>query len=92
MSEVIATSPIKLIWQPELCKALGRSRYAIERWIREGRFPKPIKIHDQGCAWRVRDIEVWLDQRERARRKVKKRGSLYAGDKLVTHSKKQANA
>ena len=81
--EVIATSSIKLIWQPELCKQLNRSRYTIERWVREGRLPKPIKVHDQGCAWRVRDIEQWLDRLARTRRKPKRRGALMEGDVLI---------
>ena len=89
---VIPTSPIKLIWQPELCEQLNRSRYTIERWVRQGTFPKPIKIHSQGNAWRVVDIELWLDRLSRSRRKPKRRGALMEGDVLVERTKKRVAA
>lgn len=86
------TSRIALIWQPDLCKLLGRSSFTIARWVRECNFPKPVRITEQSYAWRVADVERWIDQRARSRRKVKKRGSLWEGDTLVQHTKKQANA
>jgi prophage regulatory protein len=79
-----------LVWLPELCEQLGRSKHSIERWVREGRFPKPIKITEQGCAWRLAHVEAWLAKLERSRKKRKPRGSLYRGDTLVVHSRKEA--
>ena len=74
MSDTSPTSSIQLVWLPELAEALGRSRYTIERWCRERKFPAPIKLTDQGCAWRVRDVEAWLDRMSRQRKKVHHRG------------------
>ena len=84
------TSRIALIWQPELCKLLGRSSYTITRWVKECNFPKPIRITEQSYAWRVVDVERWIDARERARRKPNRRGSLMEGDVLVQHTKKES--
>lgn len=30
------------------------------RWIANGQFPRPIKLSPRVTAWRVHDIEVWL--------------------------------
>jgi prophage regulatory protein len=77
------TSSIKLIWEPELCEQLGRSRYTLQRWVREGRFPPPIKVNQQNLAWRVRDVEAWLDKLARSRKKRTPRGALMQGSELV---------
>jgi len=74
---------IKLISQPELCDALGVSRYTLERWTRQGRFPKPIKLTEKTVTWKVSDIEAWLAQRSRSRKRAKKRGALMEGNELV---------
>jgi prophage regulatory protein len=83
------TTSLTLIWESELAKQLGRSRYTLGRWVRQGTFPPPIKITQQGLAWRVRDIESWLDKLARSRKKVKRRGSLMEGDVLVEHSRRR---
>lgn len=31
----------------------------INRWVREGRFPKPVKIGANCTRWRVTDVEQW---------------------------------
>jgi prophage regulatory protein len=31
----------------------------IWRWVREGKFPKPIKLGPRTSAWRESDIELW---------------------------------
>lgn len=33
------------------------------RWISKGNFPKPIKIGPRRTAFRVKDIEDWLNNR-----------------------------
>ena len=81
---------ITLVWLPELSQALGRSRYTIERWCREGKFPAPLKLTEQGCAWRLRDVEAWLDKAARTRKRRKPRGSLMQGDELVEYSRREA--
>jgi predicted DNA-binding transcriptional regulator AlpA len=92
MSETNQTSSIALVWLPELCEQLGRSKYSIDRWVKAGHFPPPIKIHSQGLAWRVRDIEAFFDKLARTRKKVKRRGSLMRGDTLVEYSKRREAA
>ncbi|RAO75799.1 helix-turn-helix transcriptional regulator [Dyella jiangningensis] len=30
------------------------------RWVKEGKFPKPIKLSDRVTAWRAEDVRAWL--------------------------------
>ncbi len=34
------------------------------RWVREGRFPKPVKLGPGVTAWRLSDLERWESERE----------------------------
>jgi predicted DNA-binding transcriptional regulator AlpA len=88
VSDTPTTTSI-MIWLPELCEQLGRSKYSIDRWVKSGRFPPPIKIHSQGLCWRVRDIETFLDKHARTRKKPKRRGALMRGDVLVEYSRRR---
>ena len=38
------------------------NRTTLHRWIKAGRFPKPVKLTELTVAWRRRDIESWLEQ------------------------------
>ena len=38
------------------------NRTTLHRWIKAGRFPKPVKLTELTVAWRRRDIEAWLEQ------------------------------
>ncbi|RBP83045.1 AlpA family phage regulatory protein [Marinomonas rhizomae] len=33
----------------------------IYRLIREGKFPKPVRISSMRVAWRMKDIEEWIE-------------------------------
>ena len=74
---------IRLISQPELSEALGKSRYTIERWVRSGMFPAPIRISEKSFAWRLADVEAWIAKCARSRKKAKRRGALMQGSELV---------
>ena len=36
----------------------------IYRWIKEGRFPRPVRIGANMVRWKVSDVEVWMIDRE----------------------------
>ena len=40
------------------------NRTTLYRWIKDGRFPKPIRIGPNSVAWRWEAIEEWLADRE----------------------------
>lgn len=37
---------------------------SVWRLVRDGKFPKPVKLSDNCTAWRVEDIEAWERSRE----------------------------
>ena len=43
-----------------------RNRTTLKRWIENGNFPKPIPLGPNSIGWRQRDIEQWLEARERS--------------------------
>lgn len=41
-------------------KTCGIARSTVWAWVKQGRFPKPIKISPKVSAWNVQDIRMWL--------------------------------
>jgi prophage regulatory protein len=31
------------------------------RWVNAGTFPKPVKLSERVTAWRVADVQAWID-------------------------------
>ena len=48
----------------QLEKLFKVSPATIYRWIKEGRFPKPIHLGANMVRWKASDIESWLTERE----------------------------
>ena len=48
----------------ELEKLLKVSPATIYRWIKEGNFPKPVRLGANMVRWKVSDIEAWVTQKE----------------------------
>jgi prophage regulatory protein len=46
-----------------LTKILPVSQASIWRKVKNGTFPKPIKLSDRITAWRMDDINAWLSKR-----------------------------
>jgi predicted DNA-binding transcriptional regulator AlpA len=42
------------------------TKVTLWRWIRDGDFPKPIKLGANRVGWRESVVRRWLDERERA--------------------------
>ena len=49
-----------------LRKKLGNiGNSTLRRWVREGHFPKPIKLGANCVAWRRDEVDAWLASRPR---------------------------
>jgi len=48
----------------QLEKLFKVSPATIYRWIKEGRFPKPIHLGANMVRWKASDIESWVAERE----------------------------
>ena len=56
---------IRLIRYPGLKDLeIVNNRTTLYRWIKDGRFPKPIRLGPNSVAWRWSAIEEWLAARE----------------------------
>ncbi|MFP4649170.1 MAG: helix-turn-helix transcriptional regulator [Halorhodospira sp.] len=56
----------RLLRRPEVEQITGLARATIYEQIRSGDFPAPLKIGKRAVAWRLSDIEAWLNGRPSA--------------------------
>lgn len=51
----------RLIRRPEAEVLIGLSRSTIYQMMAEAKFPRPIKIGKRAVAWRLEEIESWIN-------------------------------
>ncbi len=54
---------LKILRMPAVLELTGLSRPTVERWVRAGRFPAPLKLGERAIGWRLDEIERWLNSR-----------------------------
>lgn len=54
----------RLLRRPEVEARTGLSRSTLYSWMKDGRFPKPVRLGERIVAWRESDVTEWLDSRE----------------------------
>ena len=47
----------------QLTKLIPMSKASVWRKVKDGTFPKPVKLGDRITAWHMDDIEAWLAAR-----------------------------
>jgi prophage regulatory protein len=47
----------------EVRELTGLSKTGLERLIREGKFPKPLKISTRAAGWPLHEVRAWIAQR-----------------------------
>ena len=47
----------------QLTKLIPISKASVWRKVKEGSFPKPVKLGERITAWHMNDIEAWLAAR-----------------------------
>jgi prophage regulatory protein len=47
--------------------AIGVKKSSIYQWIRDGKFPPPVRLGARSVGWRQSDIDAWLESRQSAR-------------------------
>ena len=57
------TQPTKLLRLPVVKDRTGLSKPSIYRLMKEGRFPKSIKISERAIGWLETDIEAFIQSR-----------------------------
>lgn len=55
------------VWRErELLELLGCGRTTLWRWVRDGLFPRPIRLGVVAKGWTERTVRGWLDSRKAA--------------------------
>lgn len=52
-----------LLRRPEVEARTGIRRSTLYDWIKQGKFPRPVKLGERIVAWRESDINGWLESR-----------------------------
>ena len=55
---------MKFLSVKQLCDRYSTSRQSIWRWVRDGRFPRPVKLSPGCTRWRLSDVEQFEEQRD----------------------------
>ncbi|WP_321311953.1 AlpA family phage regulatory protein [Halarcobacter sp.] len=45
---------------PDVIKKTGLAKSTIWLWVKEGKFPKPIKLSPRVTVWEEEKIELWI--------------------------------
>jgi predicted DNA-binding transcriptional regulator AlpA len=70
-------SDLQTVRLPELARLLNTSPFSIERWVKQGRFPKPFTVVPGGPRlWVVRDVLGVFEKRKRSRKPTRHRGQI----------------
>ena len=56
-----------LLDRKAVAKRLGINVFTLGRWVKSGRFPKPIKIAFNKYRWRLLDVARWIEGQARKR-------------------------
>ena len=59
----VSNQPEKLNRLPEVMRRTAMSRSSIYLAMKEGTFPKPVKLGRRSVAWRESCLQRWIDER-----------------------------
>jgi prophage regulatory protein len=54
---------VRAIRTQQVIQTTGLGRTTIFRAVKEGRFPKPIKLSERAIGWLESDVRAWLESR-----------------------------
>ena len=60
----------RILRAKQVTEAIGLSRTTLWRRVRDGQFPKPVKLGPTAIGWRSAEVEEWLDSRPEASAKL----------------------
>ena len=48
----------------EVVEMLSVGKSTVWEWVKESKFPKPIKLSEHVTVWKLSDIEEWVQHKE----------------------------
>ncbi len=58
----MTTTPDRLLRLPQLLEIVPIGRSTIWAYVRDGRFPAPVRLGSRCTVWRESDVQSWLAQ------------------------------
>jgi prophage regulatory protein len=58
-----AVTPEKLLRLPTVIERVGVSRSTLWSWVREKRFPPPVRLGLRAVGWRESEVAAWIEAR-----------------------------
>jgi prophage regulatory protein len=58
----------KLMRLPEVVRLTGIPRSSVYSMVSKNLFPRPIKLSERSSAWRLDELQVWIEARTKASR------------------------
>jgi len=52
--------------KPRVLQRIGLSASTLDRLIKAGRFPAPVRLSPNTVGWQSSAIDIWIDERMRA--------------------------
>jgi predicted DNA-binding transcriptional regulator AlpA len=62
-ADLPATGYVRL---PLLLQLIPFSRATVWRKVKEGKFPRPVKLSEHVTAWRAEDLRAWMERANQA--------------------------
>lgn len=57
----------KILRLPAVMEMVGVSKPTVYLWIRQGRFPQPLRIGPKASGWLASELDSWIAERAGAR-------------------------
>lgn len=54
------TVATRLLTYTDICGFLNRHYKTVWGWVRDGKFPKPVKLNGKTLGWKQEDFDQWL--------------------------------
>jgi len=51
----------KLLRLPKVSEMTGLGKSTIWRWIKNGKFPKQVKLSNTISVWKLSEVQTWID-------------------------------
>ena len=65
MAQINQEKPNKILRLPAVLELIQLSRSTVYAMLKNDDFPKPLKLGPRARAWRLEDVENWLEGRRR---------------------------
>lgn len=63
MKETIQKPAIAFIREAVAAQMIGVSKRTIQRWEKEGNFPRKVKLGENTSAYKAEEVQQWIDSK-----------------------------